>query len=372
MSRSLCDLSRQLVALGGALLSFASRPALAHDLPFSYLDLRAGDAALEARLTAHKADAAHELGLAAEDTLLDQAYLEARAPELLVTLSPRLVLLAGGRTLEPELIGAEVSPERQAIVLLLRYPWPSVPGAIRVRCRLFPYDPQHETFVNVYQGGALVAQEIFSRERSEAVVFTHGRQGIMAVIARFARAGVHHIFIGSDHILFVVGLLMLGGGFARLTKIVTAFTVAHSATLALASLRLLNPPSRVIEPAIALSIICIGMDNLRTARPRRAGRPPRRDLRALIAFGFGFVHGFGFAGVLGELGLPRQALGWSLASFNLGVEVGQLAIVGAVAPVLAFVRGRSPRLGRRVITFGSSAIALAGGYWLVERVLGLR
>ncbi len=371
----LATLGRAALAARAALVALAvlaSAPALAHDLPFSYLDLRIGGAALEARLTVHKADAAHELALVAEDTLLDPTYLAARAPELFAVLSPRLVLRAGGRALAPELAGAVVSPERQAIALLLRYPWASAPGAIRVRCGLFPYDPQHETFVNVYEGGALIQQEIFSRERREAVVFTRGRQGIQAVIARFARAGVHHIFIGPDHILFVVGLLMLGGGFARLTKIVTAFTVAHSVTLALATLRLLTPPARIIEPAIAFSIVCIGMDNLRAVRPARSARLPRRDLRAAIAFGFGFVHGFGFAGVLGELGLPRQALGWSLASFNLGVEVGQLTIVGVVAPLLALVRGRSPGLARRVVTLGSWAIVLAGGTWFVARVVALR
>jgi hypothetical protein len=170
--------------------------------------------------------------------------------------------------------------------------------------------------------------------------------------------------------LFIIGLLMLGGGFGRLLKIVTAFTVAHSVTLALATLNILNPPASLVEPAIALSIVYVGLNNLMT---RTKGMDRRiRDSRAGIAFAFGFVHGFGFAGVLGELGLPRQALGWSLFAFNLGVEVGQVCIVAAVAPLLAIIRGRAPRLGMQVVTAGSVLVVLAGGYWFVERLLVLK
>jgi hypothetical protein len=97
-----------------------------------------------------------------------------------------------------------------------------------------------------------------------------------------------------------------------------------------------------------------------------------RDTRAFIAFAFGFVHGFGFASVLRELGLPREALGWSLFAFNLGVELGQACIVAAVVPILALVRRQAPRLGRQIATAGSIGVALAGGYWFFERILALR
>ena len=148
-----------------------------------------------------------------------------------------------------------------------------------------------------------------SRSRLDRVTGTS--HGIRAVARRFTAAGVHHILIGPDRIMFLVGLLLLGGSIRRLIVVVSAFTLAHSITLSLAALNIVALPSSVVEPAIALSIACIGVDNLMV----RGGR----DLRAWMAFAFGFVHGFGFAGVLREMGLESRALIWSLLSFNLGV-----------------------------------------------------
>ena len=110
-------------------------------------------------------------------------------------------------------------------------------------------------------------------------------------------AGIHHILIGPDHLLFLVGLLLLGGTIRQLLLVVTSFTLAHSITLSLAALNIVSPPARIIEPAIALSIVYVGADNLLA----RGGR----DVRAWIAFAFGFIHGFGFANVLREMDLPR-------------------------------------------------------------------
>ena len=123
----------------------------------------------------------------------------------------------------------------------------------------------------------------------------------------------------------------------------------------------MNLPSRLIEPAIALSIVVVGIENLLSGG--------RRDLRASLAFAFGFVHGFGFAGVLREFGLPPAALGWSLFSFNLGVELGQACIVLAVTPLLALARARRPALAGRIVTVGSAGVIAAGAYWLVQRLI---
>jgi hypothetical protein len=154
--------------------------------------------------------------------------------------------------------------------------------------------------------------------------------------------------------------LLLGGGWKALVKIVTAFTIGHSITLSLAALDMVTPPPTVIEPAIALSIVFVGADNL----VRGGGR----DVRALIALTFGLVHGFGFANVLREFGLPREALGWSLFSFNVGVEIGQLFIVLVVATALALVRRRSEIAGMRLASAGSLVVVAAGTYWFVQRV----
>jgi hydrogenase/urease accessory protein HupE len=206
-----------------------------------------------------------------------------------------------------------------------------------------------------------LTQAILDRGRSEFEYFAGTRQGAFAVVKKFLPAGIHHILIGPDHLLFLVGLLLLGGSVRQLAWVVTAFTVAHSLTLSLAALAVFTPPARIVEPAIALSIVYVGVDNLLV----RGGR----DVRAWIAGGFGLVHGFGFASVLREMELPRRALAWSLFSFNVGVEIGQLLVVLAVASALAALRARSEVAGRRLAVAGSIVVVVAGSVWFVERLL---
>jgi hydrogenase/urease accessory protein HupE len=225
---------------------------------------------------------------------------------------------------------------------------------------MFPYDPAHQTFVNVYERGTLQSQAILERDHAAMEYFAGTRQGALAVARRFLPAGVHHILIGPDHLLFLVGLLLLGGSIRQLAVIVTAFTIAHSITLSLAALNIVTPPARIIEPAIALSIVYVGADNLLI----RGGR----DVRAWIAFAFGFIHGFGFANVLREMDLPARALGWSLFSFNVGVEIGQLLVVVAVASAFTALRSRSEAASRQLAVVGSIIVMAAGAFWFVQRV----
>ena len=224
---------------------------------------------------------------------------------------------------------------------------------------LFPYDPAHQTFLNIYDGDALTLA-ILDGGRTRFEYFAGTRQGAFAVVRKFLPAGIHHILIGPDHLLFLVGLLLLGGTVRQLAMVVTAFTVAHSITLSLAALNLVTPPARIIEPAIALSIVYVGADNLLV----RGGR----DVRAWIAFTFGFIHGFGFANVLREMDLPSRALGWSLFSFNVGVEIGQLLVVVVVASVLTTLRTRSEAAGRQLVFAGSLVVIAAGTFWFIQRV----
>ena len=164
---------------------------------------------------------------------------------------------------------------------------------------LFPFVANHQTYVNVYAGDRLLTQDVLTNDHRTARAFASGPTGAWAVLRTFIVAGVRHIAIGPDHILFVLGLLLLGGGLARILKVVTAFTLAHSLTLAIAALGWVHAPARVIEPAIALSIVFVAFETLRSR-----GRPT--DLRAPLAFGFGLVHGFGFAGVLADSASRRR------------------------------------------------------------------
>jgi hydrogenase/urease accessory protein HupE len=340
-------------------LAFAGT-ASAHQEPYSHVEVRVGPGRMEGRVMGHVVDLAHEAGLAVPDSLFDPGYVAAHLAGLHAVLESHFVLLADGRHVQPRWRRFEIVRDRSSV----GFDWSADvarPGALELRGPLFPYDPSHETYLNVYDRGALELQALLDRAHPNATWYAGGVQGTWAVVRAFVLQGIHHIFVGPDHILFIIGLLLLGGSVVRLLKIVTAFTVAHSITLVLAALRAVDPPSRVIEPMIALSIVYIGVETLLALR-----RP--RDWRARIAFAFGFVHGFGFAGVLREFGLPPGALGWSLASFNVGVEIGQACVVLLVSPALALLRSRRPVMARTVVAYGSAAIIVAGAWWFIQRV----
>lgn len=339
---------------------FAPRAA-AHPVPFSYLDVRAGHGVVDLTLVVHVFDVAYELKMDPAEPLLDPRQLQPRSRDIASLLRPRLTIALDGdapRTID----WSDPLPvaDRQSLRLHSRIGTTGAPATVAIAAALFPYDPQHQTFVNVYEDDALKLQAVLGRGRDRIEYFTGSRQGTAAVVRKFVIEGMHHILIGPDHLLFLVALLLLGGSMRRLALIVSAFTLAHSATLSLAVLGVLTPPSSIVEPAIALSIVCVGADNLTV----RGGR----DLRGWMAFTFGFVHGFGFASVLREVGLPPRALGWSLFSFNLGVEAGQLLVVFAVASALATLRAYSEAAGRRLAFAGSVAVIAAGAFWFVQRV----
>jgi len=347
------------VGLAAALVMAVPGMASAHSAPFSYLDLVFDDQGVTGTLVIHVLDAAHDLNITPPERLMESDVAERSRAELAGLLAPRLVLRSQDRRLTIDWTSLEVLRDAQALRLLFRVQ-EAVPGALVIDTNLFPYDPLHQTFVNIYERDQLRQQVIFNTGSDERTYYRGTTQGALAVMRTFIPSGVHHILIGPDHILFLVGLLLLGGSWGALVRIVTAFTIGHSVTLSLAALNVYSPPATIIEPAIALSIVFVGADNL--------VRGDGRDLRAWAALVFGLVHGFGFAFVLREFGLPSEALGWSLFSFNLGVEIGQLAIVIVVASLLAAVRRRSTVLGSRITFAGSVIVIAAGAYWFVQRV----
>ena len=336
-------------------------PAAAHPAPFSFVDVRIHPTAVDITVVVHVFDVAHALVIEPPERVLDPAILGPRAQSLAALLGDRLHIAADGRRLALDTWSTvEPLPERQSVRLHARRDLGRGPGVVEVSADLFPYDEQHQTFLNFYEGNTLTSQAILGEAQTDYEYFVGSRQGTLAVIQKFVPAGIHHILIGPDHLLFLVGLLLLGGSVRQLLLVVTGFTVAHSITLSLAVLDFVTPPGRLVEPVIALSIVYVGVDNLMA----RGGR----DMRVWIALAFGFIHGFGFASVLREMGLPRGALGWSLFSFNLGVEVGQLAVAIVVAAALMALRSRSDVAGRRLAFAGSIAVIAAGTFWFVQRV----
>jgi len=203
---------------------------------------------------------------------------------------------------------------------------------------------------------------------AKADSFTLNASGAFAAAAPshsfldFLVLGVRHILTGYDHLLFLCALLIVTADFLSALKVVTCFTIAHSITLAVATFNLVAISSTVVEPLIAASIVYVGVENL-----VRHGAPKGRWR---LTFAFGLVHGFGFASVLRELGVASGDSGIvvPLVSFNLGVEVGQIAVASLALPVIWKLK-QHPAFASRGVPACSILIALAGGYWLIERVL---
>ncbi|MBL8699906.1 MAG: HupE/UreJ family protein [Alphaproteobacteria bacterium] len=187
----------------------------------------------------------------------------------------------------------------------------------------------------------------------------------LALAARYLELGVEHIFLGFDHVAFLAAVLLWARRLGALVKIVTAFTVAHSITLTLAALEILRVPAWIVEPAIAASIVVVAAENFLSSDV---------DRRWKWTGALGLIHGFGFAAVLADAGLPRDSLLPALAAFNLGVELGQLVIVAALLAVLLVVdrlttRGRRPARQPAIVYSASTAIAALGLWWFIERVI---
>ncbi len=179
--------------------------------------------------------------------------------------------------------------------------------------------------------------------------------------ANFLSLGVKHILTGYDHLLFLLGLLLVARGFFSSLGIITSFTIAHSITLAVATLHLVQIPSRIVEPLIAASIVFVGIENL-----LRGDIP---TARRLVPFGFGLIHGFGFASALREAGIGSGTGGilLPLFSFNLGVELGQIMVAAVALPIIWKLR-ETPMFIARWAPACSAAVVLLGSFWFVQRV----
>lgn len=257
------------------------------------------------------------------------------------------------------------APGRANIEVVVLYACPAPIRTLSIRDGIDALlGTDHHTIADIqWPGGA--KQVIFEKgQRLASIVVASGASPERTSTGKFVfylGLGVEHIIGGIDHLLFLLALLALSKSLWETVKIVTAFTVAHSITLSLAALGLVDVPASIIEPLIAASIVWVAVENL--LAPSGAGR------RWLIAAIFGLIHGLGFASALADLGLPRDALIQALIAFNIGVEIGQLAFVAVVMPPLVWA-SRLSRL-RGVPQILSVIVALVGTVWLVERLLAV-
>lgn len=254
------------------------------------------------------------------------------------------------------------SSDPNSVHFLLEFPTSNA-TRLRISAPVLANLPRgHKQFCSVYnQNNELLAARMFSSESRELTIELGTISAVDRSVFRFLVLGIEHILTGYDHLAFLLALLLAGGSLARNAKIITSFTVAHSLTLAMATLGVINVPADLVEPVIAASIVFVGLENV-------FGR--RLAARWSVTFMFGLVHGLGFASALRELGIGGFGVGVAipLLSFNLGVELAQVAIAALVLPLVWRLEKR-PSFTPKHVPALSLLITFAGVYWFLNRTL---
>jgi HupE / UreJ protein len=366
------------------LLATLMGEAAAHKPSDSYLNLSAlpgqGEVAIRWDISLRDLDYVLQLDRD-NDGALTWGEVRQRSDDIARYASAHLELVSGGKACpidRADTLMLDRHSDGTYAVLNLVARCPSLADGLQMKYSLlFDVDPSHRGLVQWRAPGAAAAQALLFGTESATQTLQLQEPGAWQTLKQYVVDGVWHIWIGYDHILFLLALLLpavlvrrggqwegadaFSGAVKEVLKVVTAFTVAHSITLSLAALEIISLPSRLVESAIAASVIVAAVNNLRGSIESR---------RWAMAFGFGLIHGFGFASVLADLGLPKGALVLALVGFNVGVELGQLAIVAVFLPV-AYVLRHSVFYRTGVLKFGSLLIALLACFWLVQRVFDL-
>ncbi len=219
--------------------------------------------------------------------------------------------------------------------------------------------------VRVIRADGTVVQGVVSKDHP---MFTVPAQpSSREVLRRYARLGIEHLWFGLDHVLFILGLLLLVHRWRDLLLTVTAFTLGHSVTLCLATLGIVRAPTAYIEVLIALTLVWLAWEVLKQDAPSRRSPFAKRPWR--MAAAFGLLHGFGFAGALSQVGLPQAEIPIALFAFNVGIELGQLALIAVSAMVWFAVSPLLKRAGPRWLRgAGAYAIGALASYWVIERL----
>jgi hydrogenase/urease accessory protein HupE len=357
---------------GAILVVFFSLLALqettAHDPGLSSLTIRPRASGLEATLTLAVKDAAQLVDLDENhDGTVTQVEFARGRRQLEATAASEIVIAANGKVAKDKSISSHLD-RNDNVEVRLDF-GPTVFSSLLIQSKLIASLPLgHRQYLQVQNSaGETVFERLLSASADRATVqMPHTNPSIAArealsTFANFLSLGVKHILTGYDHLLFLFGLLVVARGFVSSLSIVTSFTIAHSITLAGATLNLMQIPSRIVEPLIAASIVFVGVENL------LRGEIPKS--RRLVAFGFGLIHGFGFASALQETGIASGAGGivLPLFSFNLGVELGQVMVAAAMLPII-WKLWENPLFIARWTPACSTAVVLLGSFWLVERV----
>lgn len=363
-------------ALAAVALLLAPLPAQAHKPSDSYLTLTQDDGTLRGQWDIALRDLDVAVGLDADgDGEITWGEVRVRHADIAAYALARLSISSDGQPCVARAGEQRIDNHTDGAYTVLDFEvgCPAPPRKLELGYRLFAdLDPQHRGLLRL-QAQGITRTAVLGGPDAGTASYDLKDGNRLAQFTDYVREGVWHIWIGFDHILFLLSLLLpavlvwqarrwepassFRAAFVEVVKIVTSFTLAHSITLTLATLGFVSLPSRWVEATIAASVVLAALNNV---------RPVFQGRRWMMAFGFGLVHGFGFASVLADLGLPQDALALALFGFNVGVELGQLAIVAAFLP-LAFAL-RDTRFYQRVVFVGGSlAIALLAALWFVER-----
>jgi hydrogenase/urease accessory protein HupE len=359
--------------VGGAIIAvlFSLLPfqdAAAHDPGLSSLTIRPYTSGLEATLTLAIKDAAQlaELDENHDGTITQVEFGRSRwqlegpiERDVVIATEGKVVKAKSIRSRLDENNNVEVRLDFDAVVF----------SSLEIQSKLIASLPLgHRQYLQVQDSaGETVFERLLSGNADRATVQmpeTNWRTRAVESVRSFANflsLGVRHILTGYDHLLFLFGLLVVARGFVAALNIITSFTIAHSITLAVATLHLVQIPSRIVEPLIAASIVFVGVENL-----LRGDIP---NARRIVAFGFGLIHGFGFASALREAGIGSGAGGivLPLFSFNLGVELGQIMVAAVALPIIWKLRENAMFVARWAPAC-SAVVVLLGSFWFVERV----
>jgi hypothetical protein len=367
-------------AFGVLVLLLTASMAHAHKPSDSYLSLDVFGAQVDGQWDIALRDLDFVLGLDANgDGTLTWGEIRSRQAAIFNYALGHLTVSDAGAVCAAHPVSQMIDDHSDGAYAVLRFraTCAQQPKELAVAYRLFfDVDRQHRGLLKFRSGNT--TQTAVLGPDSATQHFELAGTSLWGQFRAYLREGVGHIWAGLDHMLFLLSLLLPAvlissaqgwapvGSFraalGEVVKVVTAFTLAHSITLSLATLGLVTLPARLVESAIALSVIVAALNNI---------RPFFHGSRWLVAFAFGLLHGFGFAAVLGDLGLPREALVVGLVGFNTGVEVGQLAIVAVFLPLAFLARGLW--LYRKLVMLpGSAAIAGLAGIWLIERAFDLK
>ena len=373
-----------VLAVFGSVALCAAAPVWAHKPSDSYLALTlpqsADAAAFDGQWDIALRDLDFVIGLDADgDGDITWGELRARHADIAAYALARLSVAADRApcrvTVGEQLVDRHTDGAYS--VLPLRVTCAAPPSEIELGYRLFAdIDPQHRGLLRLQAGGGTRTAVLGPQAPTQR--FTLAQPSRWRQFVAYGAEGVWHIWIGFDHILFLLSLLLpavlqwrkpawvpvqrFAPALIDVLKIVTAFTVAHSITLSLATLGVVGLPSRAVESAIAASVVLAALNNVWPLFQRR---------RWMVAFAFGLIHGFGFASVLADLGLPQGALLLALVGFNLGVEAGQLAIVALFLP-LAYGLRTTGLYQRLILVGGSLLIAALAALWFAERAFNLK